>query len=167
MSRPLILPKDFQNHKFLDLMKKEPHPRKRIRLLAMHHIQLGKSLKAVSELVQYHWATVQRWLKQFKKHGLEGLSESHRSGAPRKFTALQEESLSIKIKGLSEDKTNGYITGKELHQMITEQYNIQCGLRTIYNTLHRVGFSWITSRSMHPKSSTNTQDAYKKTFLNY
>ena len=44
MSRPLILPDNFQEHDFLDLMKKEPHPRKRIRLLAMHHIQLGKSL---------------------------------------------------------------------------------------------------------------------------
>ena len=52
MSRPLILPNDFQKHDFLDLMKKEPHPRKHIRLLAMHHTQLGKSLKAVSALVQ-------------------------------------------------------------------------------------------------------------------
>jgi transposase len=68
-------------------MKKEPHPRKRIRLLATHHIQLGKSLKAVLELVQYHCATVQRWLKQFKECGLKGLSESHRSGTLRKLTA--------------------------------------------------------------------------------
>ena len=77
MSRPLILPNDFQKHDFLDLIKKEPHPRKRIRLLAMHHIQLGKSLKAVSALVQYHWATVQRWLKQFKKYSFEGLSDTN------------------------------------------------------------------------------------------
>ena len=47
MSRPLILPKDFQNHKFLDLMKKEPHPRKRIRLLAMHHIQLLRTTQKI------------------------------------------------------------------------------------------------------------------------
>lgn len=164
MSRPLILPDNFQEYDFLALMKKEPHPRKRIRLLAMHHIQLGKSLKAVSVLVQYHWATVQRWLKQFKKYSFEGLSESHRSGAPRKLTALQEECLSSKIKELSEDRVNGYTTGKELHQMLLEQYNIQCSLRTIYNSLHRLGFSWITSRSMHPKSNTEIQDTYKKTF---
>ena len=166
MSRPLILPNYFQKHDFLDLMKKEPHPRKRIRLLAMHYIQLGKSLKAVSALVQYHWATVQRWLKQFKKYSFEGLSESYRSGAPRKLTALQENCLSSKIKELSEDRVNGYITSKELHQMLLEQYNIQCSLRTIYNSLHRLGFSCITSRSMHPKSNTVTQDAYKKNFSN-
>ncbi len=93
MSRPLILPDNFQEHDFIDLMKKEPHPRKRIRLLAMHHLQLGKSLKVVSELLQYHWTTVQRWLKQFKEFNFEGLSESHRSGAPRKLTSLHEECL--------------------------------------------------------------------------
>lgn len=164
MSRPLILPENFQEHNFVDLMKKEPHPRTRTRLLALHHIQLGKSLKAVSELVQYHWATIQRWLKLFKEHGFEGVSESHRSGAPRKLTVLQEECLASKIKELSEDKVNGYTTGKELHRMLVEQYNAQCSLRTIYNSLHRLGFSWITSRSMHPKSSIETQDAYKKTF---
>lgn len=145
-------------------MKKEPHARKRIRLLAMHHIQSGKSLRAVSELVQCHWATVQRWLKKFKEFSFEGLSESYRSGAPRKLTALQEEYLSSKIKELSEDKVNGYITGKELHQILVNQDNIQCSLRTIYNSLHRLGFSWITSRSMHPKSNAEIQDAYKKTF---
>ena len=163
MSRPLILPDNFQKHDFIDLMKKEPHPRKRIRLLAMHHIQLGKSLKVVSELLQYHWTTVQRWLKQFKEFNFEGLSESHRSGAPRKLTSLHEECLSSKIEELSLDKVNGYITGKELHRMLVEQYNVQCSLRTIYNSLHRLGFSWITSRSMHPKSSVEIQDAYKKT----
>lgn len=163
MSRPLILPDNFQEHDFLDLMKKEPHPRKRIRLLAMYHLQLGRSLKAVSGLVQYHWATVQRWLKQFKKHGFKGLSESHRSGAPRKLTVQQEECLSSKIEELSLNKVNGYITGKELHRMLVEQYNVQCSLRTIYNSLHRLGFSWITSRSMHPKSNAEIQDAYKKT----
>ena len=79
MSRPLILPDNFQEHDFLDLMKKEPHPRKRIRLLAMYHLQLGRSLKAVSELVQYHWATVQRWLKQFKQHGENTISKLNKT----------------------------------------------------------------------------------------
>jgi hypothetical protein len=31
-------------------MKHEPHGRNRIRLLAMYHLQLGKSFKAISEI---------------------------------------------------------------------------------------------------------------------
>lgn len=145
------------------MMKKESHGRNRMRLLAMHHIQSGKSLKDVSELVQSHWTTVQAWLQRFRKYSFNGLVESQRSGAPRKLTREQEVFLSNKIKALSEDKMNGYITGKELHQILVDRYNIQCSLKTIYNSLHRLGFSWITSRSQHPKSSIDAQDAYKKT----
>jgi transposase len=163
MARPLILPEGFDKHDFLSLMKKESHGRNRMRLLAMHHLQLGKSIKAVSELVQSHCATVQSWLQRFREFSFAGLFESQRCGAPRKLQADQEAFLSNKIKALSEDKTNGYITGKELHQMLIDRYNIRCSLMTVYNSLHRLGFSWITSRSMHPKSSIKEQDAYKKT----
>ena len=78
--------------------------------------------------------------------------------------AVQEDYIFNKITSLSQDKTNGYITGKELHYMLIDKYNIQCSLKTVYNSLHRLGFSWITSRSMHPKSSETTQNTYKNFF---
>jgi transposase len=148
-------------------MKKESHGRNRMRLLAMHHLQSGKSIKSVAEIVQSHWTTVQAWLQRFREFSFDGLFELQRSGAPRKLQTDQEVFLSNKIKTLSEDKTNGYITGKELHQMLIDKYNTQCTLKTIYNTLHRLGFSWITSRSIHSKSSTEVQNAYKKTLATF
>lgn len=144
-------------------MKCEPHGRNRIRLLAMYHLQLGKSLQIVSGIVQSHWKTVQSWLRRFRKDGFEGLFESQRSGAPRKLDPLQESFLANKIKLLSESKTGGYITGKELHHILLQEHGAQCALRTVYNTIHRLGFSWITSRSMHPKSNPEIQNTYKKT----
>ena len=159
----LILPQGFQDHDFLLMMKHESHGRNRIRLLGMHHIQLGKSFKAISEIVKVHWQTVQSWLRRFRNNGFEGLFESQRSGAPRKLNTIQESAIFDKINELSASKTGGYITGKELHNMLIERYNTKCALRTVYNTMHRLGFSWITSRSMHPKSNKETQNAYKKT----
>jgi len=47
--------------------------------------------------------------------------------------------------------------------MLLEEYGVKCSLRTVYNTIHRLGFSWITSRSMHPKSNQEIQNTYKKT----
>lgn len=163
MARTLILPKGFHEHDFICLMKKESHGRNRIRLLAMHHLQSGKSLKTVSIIVGSHWKTVQSWLRRFRNSSFDGLFESHRSGAFRKFNSLQESFLSDKINMLSESKTGGYITGKELHNMLFETYGIKCSLKTVYNTIHRLGFSWITSRSVHPKSNQATQNTYKKT----
>ncbi len=163
MGRKLILPDGFEKHNFLKIMKQMKHGRNRIRLLAMHHIQLGKSLKAVSRIVQSHWITVQQWLKRFKAHGFDGLYESKRSGAPRKIQKQEEEFISGKLSTLSTAKTGGYITGKQIHQMLIDKYSVQCSLKTIYNALHRLNFSWITSRSIHPKSNIETQEQYKKT----
>ncbi|WP_375358834.1 helix-turn-helix domain-containing protein [Candidatus Tisiphia endosymbiont of Neophilaenus lineatus] len=100
------------------MMKHEPHGRNRIRLLAMYHLQLGKSFKAISEIVKSHWKTMQSWLRSFRNHGFEGLFESQRSGAPRKINSIQESTIFDKINTLSESKTGGYITGKELHIML-------------------------------------------------
>ena len=148
-------------------MNHESHGRNRVRLLAMHHIQLGKTFKAISAIVMHHWKTVQSWLRRFRDNGFEGLFESQRSGAPRKLSTKQETVLFNKINGLSVSKTGGYITGKELHHMLIEQYGAKCALRTVYNTIHRLGFSWITSRSIHPKSNQEIQDAYKKNSRTY
>jgi len=48
MGRKLHLPESFEQQDFLKMMRKMRHGRNRIRLLAMHHIQTGKSLTAVS-----------------------------------------------------------------------------------------------------------------------
>ncbi|WP_375358424.1 helix-turn-helix domain-containing protein [Candidatus Tisiphia endosymbiont of Neophilaenus lineatus] len=117
------------------MMKHEPHGRNRIRLLAMYHLQLGKSFKAISEIVKSHWKTVQSWLRRFRNHGFEGLFESQRSGAPRKINTIQESALFDKINTLSKSKTGGYITGKELHIMLLEEYGAKCALKTVYNTM--------------------------------
>jgi len=163
MSRSLVLPRGFHDYNFISMMRREPHGRNRVRLLAMYHLQSGKSLLIVSEIVQSHWKTVQSWLRRFRESGFDGLFESQRNGAPRKINAAQETFISDKIKMLSESKTGGYITGKELHNMLYNEYGINCSLKTIYNIIHRLGFSWITSRSMHRKSNQEAQDAYKKT----
>ena len=144
-------------------MKDEPNKRNYVRLLAMHHIQMGRSLEKVADIVQHHYQTVHAWLKRFRNNGFSGLLESPRSGAPRKLTPEQEMWLHNKLLSLSQEKQGGYITGKELLDILVTEYNADCKLRTVYNAIHRLGFSWITSRSMHPKADEEAQEAYKKT----
>ncbi len=164
MSRPLILPKGFCDHDFVLMMKTESRGRNRIRLLAMHHLQRGKSLKYVSEIVGVHWKTVQAWLRRFRESGFAGLLESARCGAPKKITGKAESWLAEKIRTLSEAKTGGHITGEELRELLLQEHGVSCTLKTIYNKLHQLNFSWITSRSIHPKASIKAQEDYKKTF---
>ena len=163
MGRKLILPDSIKGEDFLKIMKKMPHGRNRIRLLAMHHVQSGKTLKEVAEIVHCHWITVQKWVKRFKEEGYDGLYESQRSGAPGKIGKQAESFVLNMLSNLSESTTGGYITGSQIHQIMMEQYQIKCCLSTVYNTIHKLQFSWITSRSMHPKTSLAVQEKYKKT----
>jgi len=132
-------------------------------LLAMAHLQEGKSLKVVAEMLKVNWKTVHSWVSRLRQHGLPGLFESPRSGAPRKLTLEEEVWLKEKIHLLSTQPTGGRITGQELHEIMRNELGTQCSLRTIYNTLHRLDFSWITARSKHPKADVDRQAAYKKT----
>ena len=67
---------------------------------------------------------------------------------------------------LSKNEVGGYITGKDLHKMLREEMQVKCSLRTIYNALHRLNFSWITARSKHQHSDHARQEEYKKTSVN-
>jgi transposase len=40
---------------------------------------------------------------------------------------------------------------------------VKSSLRSVYNTLQRVGLVWITGRSQHPKANLEAQEAFKKT----
>jgi len=132
----------------------------------MVHLQEGKSLIAVAESLKVHWKTVQSWIKKFREEGFEGLFESSRSGAPKKLTEQQEIFIKEKIESLSKTEVGGYITGKDLHKMLCNQTHAKCSLRTVYNTLHRLNFSWITSRSKHQHGNYARQEEYKKTSAN-
>jgi len=46
--------------------------------------------------------------------------------------------------------------------MLVEEYGAKCALKTVYNTMHRLGFSWITSCSMHPIQITRLKIDIKK-----
>ena len=56
----------------------------------------------------------------------------------------------------------GRITGKQLHKIVCKEFSVNCSLKTIYNTLHRLNLSWISCRSKHPKSDIEVQELYKK-----
>lgn len=63
---------------------------------------------------------------------------------------------------LNNHETGEHITGKYLQSIITKEFLIKCCLQTVYNTLHRLRFSWITSRLKHLKSDLEVQELYKK-----
>ena len=162
MANPILLPHDFASYNFIDMAKKESNAKNKIRYLAMVHIQEGKTLMQIAKMLKIYWKTIQLWLANFRKFGLIGLLVKERKEKARKLDTKVEDWISSFINELSESDSGGYITGKQLHGLVEQHFKVKCCLRTIYNTLHRLKFSWITSRSKHPKSDLEVQDLYKK-----
>jgi transposase len=162
MSNPILLPANFETYNFVAMSKKEQNPKNRIRLIAMANIQEGKTLKHIAESIKVHWNTIQTWLRNFRNFGIERLYVKRIKVKSTKISKQAETWIVNFLTMLSSDAVGGYITGKQLQLIIAKEFSIKCCLQTIYNTIHRLKFSWISSRSKHPKSDAEIQELYKK-----
>jgi transposase len=84
-------------------------------------------------------------------------------GQPCPLSIKQREQLSGYIDKQSRSTKGGRLTGETIRAYISEQLQINYHPNAVYKRLHRLGFSWITSRSKHPKQSQTAQDEFKKT----
>lgn len=162
MSNSILLPKDFMSYDFIKLSKKENNAKNRLRLIAMAHIQEGTPLTKIAEALKVYWKTIQSWLAKFRQEGLSGLYVKTKKPKSRKLDKTVEEWITKFINSLNTKATGGYITGKQLQTLLEKEFSVTCCLTTIYNTLHRLKFSWITARSKHPMSDEKVQELYKK-----
>ena len=63
---------------------------------------------------------------------------------------------------MQENRTGGRIRAKDVHEMIKRTYGKSLSNGSLYRLLHRVGLSWITGRSIHPKADIEKQIDFKK-----
>jgi transposase len=102
------------------------------------------------------------WIKRFYEQGLDGLKEKPRSGRPCSLDQKQLTQLSEYIQQTSIKESGGRLKAQTLVTYITKEFNIEYTIYNVYRLLHQLGFSWITSRSRHPKQSEQTQEDFKK-----
>jgi transposase len=152
-----------QAHDFHVLAKIEPHPRTRVRLLGMAHLQEGRDYHEIATALRVSKITIQGWVQRFKAAGLDGLRESPRSGAKRKLTASQEAEFKEAVMRLQDQRSGGRITGHDIRTLLEDEFQVACCLNSVYNLLARLNLVWITVRSKHPNQSQASQDTFKKT----
>lgn len=147
---------------FKSLIRKEKNARMRTRLMALAHIQDGVTKTQTAKFLKVSRGAVNKWAQQFINNGIDGLKEKPRSGRP---SALSEEQL-LQLKEYvianSIKPTGGRLKGTHLVDYINQEFNVLYSVDNVYRLLHQLGFSWITSRSKHPKQDVVAQDTFKK-----
>lgn len=149
---------------FFQLAKGEPHPRVRIRLIALGHLQSGKTKTEVTDMFQITFPTLRSWILRFIAEGLKGLKEKKRKGRKRKLSTLQEENFCQQVEELQQNRQGGRIRGQDIQVLLKEKFYADYALPSVYHVLERCGLSWISARSKHPKSNPHAQEEFKKNF---
>lgn len=152
----------FDRIDFKSLIAKETNGRMRVRLMALSHIKEGANNSQTAKNLHISRRIVNDWVKRFYAHGLEGLKEKPRSGRPSRLTEVQLAQLSDYIRNNSIKKSGGRLNAQALVNYIAQEFTLNYGISNVYRLLHQLGFSWITSRSRHPKQSEEVQENFKK-----
>lgn len=147
---------------FFQLAKKEPDAKVRIRLLALGHLDSGKTKTEVAEMFQITFPTLREWIMRFIAEGIEGLQERAGRGRKRKLPAEREEEFRQEIEKLQANREGGRIRGQDIQVLLKEKFCVDHALPSVYHVLERCGFSWISARSKHPKSDASAQEEFKK-----
>ena len=133
-----------------------------LRLLALWKIQKGCTEREVCRLLSKTPNTIRKWRKHYEQGGLERLLKIG-EGRGRKALCSKREILEKGIAELEQERSGGRIRCKEVVDYLRTQYQIDYTCSGMYKVLHRLGFSWITSRSRHPKQDPSILEAFKKT----
>ena len=97
---------------FFQLAKREPHPRVRTRLLALGHLQSGKTKTDVVDMFRITFPTLRTWMLRFIAEGINGLKLQQGRGRKRKLPAVQEENFRRQVEELQQDREGGRIRGQ-------------------------------------------------------
>jgi len=144
------------------LAKSAKSSRMRNRYLAVSHFIDGKSRTDIAKYLKVARGSVNSWVQRFLDDGIDGLLEGRHTGRPAKLSSRQLEQLSNFIKENSTRDNGGRLQAKDIQDYISEHYRIDYKISNIYRLLHQLNFSWITSRSKHPRQDESAQALFKK-----
>jgi transposase len=125
----------------------------------------GQSCGEVAHLFAEDVRTIQRWVKRFEQHGLEGLREGERPGRPRSLDEKQWKALSRDLRrnprefGLEQNLWDGKILGEH----IRARYGVTLGVRQCQRVFGDMGFRLRKPRPQVAQSDPVKVAAVKKT----
>lgn len=134
-----------------------------MRLLAVAHFVDGANRSQIARMLKVSRRSVNVWIENYLSQGIEGLNTRKQKGRESYLSSVQQGELSAYIDKQSQSDTGGRLTGESIRQYVILHYGVTYHPNAIYRLLRHLGFSWITSRSKHPKQSQAAQDVFKKT----
>ena len=149
---------------FEELYKQRGQQKHGVRLLALWKIQSGLTEQAVCAFIGKTHKSIRLWRRSYESGGLDALL-SIRKGRGKKTRIENIQALRDDILSLQSNRSGGRVKCQNIVDMVAQKYNVSYSTSGMYHILNRLGFSWITSRSQHPKKDPQAQEDFKKNCL--
>lgn len=125
----------------------------------------GQTCQQIADLFGEDRRTVQRWVKRFEEHGLDGMREGERVGRPACIDAKQWAALEKDLRRSASDFGHvGHLwDGKLLSAHLKQRYRIDLGVRQCQRIFRQMGFRLRKPRPQVAQSDPLLVAAFKKT----
>ena len=125
----------------------------------------GQSCQQVAETFGENPRTVQRWVKRFEEHGLDGLREGERPGRPATLDAKQWAALGRDMRRTPAEFGHAahLWDGKLLSEHLRQRYGVKLGVRQCQRIFGQMGFRLRKPRPQVAQSDPERVAAFKKT----
>ncbi|NQU75443.1 MAG: transposase [Planctomycetes bacterium] len=138
----------------------EPDARVRQRILAIRLLVMGQTVPQAAPIVGLKERQVRNWVHRFQAEGLEGLRDRPRPGQPKHLPTEKEEAFKARIR---RPPRGMILRGPDVRRLLKEEFGAAYSLGGVYFLLHRLGFSSLSPRPLHPQTDKDAQDDFKKT----
>ena len=163
MARAINYPAGFFEEDFKQHYRERGQQKYGLRLLAMVLLQEGKTFDEVSTLLCKTVKTLRFWLDRYASGGIEGLlCLSPGRGRKNRLSQKDQDELAELIAHHHHTHQGGRLRALDIQSLIYKKYEIKYVLSAVYALVHRLGLSWVTSRSTHPHSDMQAQESFKK-----
>lgn len=150
------------NHDFSALINATSNARHRLKLLAVSHFIEGKNRTEIASFLKVSRRSVNIWIKTYLEQGVAGLNAKSPTGRPSKLTPEQLAKVKLYVVENAIKPEGGRLQGKDVQKFIEKEFDVTYQKTNIYQLMHKLNLSWITTRSKHPKQSIEAQEAFKK-----
>lgn len=166
MRLPLRISRQGAENELEHALKQTKASNTQIRIRAVLAVAKGKTIRQAAQTISIAPRTIQNWVNNYNRGGLEGIKDHRTQGRKSKLKEQQKTWLVERIQSgpLPQDKVCS-LRAADVQRIIRNQFGHSYSLAGVYYMLHyQLGLSYLKPRPKHHKADPEARQAFKKTY---
>jgi len=146
-----------------DAARAERDGRVRTRILAIRYMLQGHSAREAAKVFPISGTQLGVWVRRYDAEGLDGLRDRPRPGRPPILDPIKEETFKALVRsGPPESEGLAAYRAEDVRRLLKDEFGSDYSISGTYFLLHRLGFSSLVPRPVHPKADPAARTAFKR-----